>query len=105
MLIGGWSNTISVVPPRAETRNRSDTARLHAEQVPYRAFERHAFARSRATGAHHVDRDQCGQQSRDRIGDRDASEPRRVVARRPTTATLRADPVARPLLVLERGET
>ena len=30
--------------PACETRNRSAMARLHAEEVPHRAFERHAFA-------------------------------------------------------------
>ena len=70
-------------------------ARLHAEEMPDRAFERHAFARPIATGVQHVDRDQRRQQTGDRIGDRHASEPRRVVARRPTAATLGADPVSR----------
>src|SRR5215831_10057905 len=104
MLIGGWSNAISVTGPRARTWRRSLMSSLHREQLPDRILERDARSRTTRTVGQHVDRGEYREQRRHGIGDRHASEARRVVPRRPPAAALRGKSVARTVAVSERRD-
>src|SRR6478736_2020448 len=106
MFMGGWSNTISVTGPRVETTSRawraSATGRRLREQVPDRAFERHAITHARmAQRAHAGER---GVKPGDRIRDRRSGEARRSAPRHPAPAALRGQPVTGTVFVRERRE-
>src|SRR6478752_7240336 len=104
MLIGGWSNSISVTGPRVRTWRRSSlTAPLPLEQPSDRTFERDARVRAlfRGEEVHGGDRaDEPG----DGIRDRRAGQAGRVVARGPAPVGFGARAVPGAVGVGERTD-
>src|SRR3954463_8287786 len=100
MLMGGWSNSISVTAPRVCTWSRSSpTAPLPVEQPADGTFQRDARVGASVSGGcgEEVDGRDSTDHSRDRIGERRATEARRIVACGPTPVRLGAGPVPGPV--------
>src|SRR5262249_43980080 len=95
MLMGGWSNTISVTAPRARTWSRgSPTPALPIEQSTDRTLQRDPRPRRLSARGEEVDRGDRGHETRDRVGDRRAVQARRVVTGGPAAVGLGGRPVA-----------
>src|SRR3954470_2631066 len=101
MLMGGWSNSISVTAPRVRTWSRSSpTAPLPVEQPADGTFQRDARVGAFVSGGgcgEEVDGGDSADHSRDRIGERRASEARRIVACGPTPVRLGGGAVPGPV--------
>src|SRR6185437_4118186 len=103
MLIGGWSNTMSVIASRWATTSRSSlTGPLPCQQVAHRALQRDAGAVAPRARRQQLDRHERAHHPRHRIGDRRAGEAGWIVAGGPATVRLRRRSVPRTVAVDER---
>src|SRR5438093_5952298 len=105
MLMGGWSNTISMIASWCSTRSRSSaTGPFPLQEVAHGTLEGDAGTRARVTRRDERDRGEGAEQPGDRVGHRGTTEPGRVVAGTPAAPRLGCRSVARAVVVDERGD-
>src|SRR5262245_59565776 len=95
MLMGGLSNSISVIGPRARTWRRSAIGTLPCQEESDCFLERHPGARACwCSRVEQLDGVKRGEQAGDRVGDGRTAEAGRVMTGRPATACFGREPIS-----------